>query len=96
MGTSATRPVAVKIDPDLRERVKRLAEARQRTPHWLMREAISQYVEREEKREAYRQAGLDAWREYQETGLHATAEEVDAWLASWGNEDEPPAPECHK
>lgn len=96
MSTSSTRPVAVKIDPDLRERVRRLAEARQRTPHWLMREAISQYVEREEKREAYRQAGLDAWREYQETGLHATAEEVDAWLASWGSEDEQPAPECRK
>ncbi len=61
-----------------------------------MREAITQYVEREEKREAFRQDTLRAWDEYRTTGLHATAEEVDAWLASWGTDDEGPAPECHK
>lgn len=49
------RPVAIKIGLDMKELVKRLAEMRHRTPHWLMREAISQYVEREEKREAFRQ-----------------------------------------
>ena len=54
------RPVAIKIDEDTQARVKRLAEARQRTPHWLMREAITQYVEREEKREAFRQDALQA------------------------------------
>ncbi|MHB8311142.1 MAG: CopG family ribbon-helix-helix protein [Metallibacterium sp.] len=56
MTEHAIRPVAIKIDIDIKERVKRLAIARQRTPHWLMREAISQYVVREEKREAFRQA----------------------------------------
>jgi predicted transcriptional regulator len=54
MTAVATRPVAIKIDQVTRDRVKRLAEARHRTSHWLMREAISQYVEREEKREAFR------------------------------------------
>lgn len=42
-----------------------------------MREAISQYVERE----AFRQDGIKAWNEYQATGLHITAGDVDAWLA---------------
>lgn len=55
--------------------------ARNRTPHWLMREAISQYVEREERREAFRQDGITPWNEYQATGLHVTAAEADAWLA---------------
>lgn len=96
MTTAVIRPVAIKIDADIKARVKRLADARQRTPHWLMREAISQYVEREEKREAFRQDGFKAWQEYQETGLHATAEEVDTWLASWGTDNEQAAPECHK
>lgn len=50
---------AVKLDPETNERVKRLAEARHRTPHWVMREAIRQYVEREEKREAFRQDGSE-------------------------------------
>jgi len=76
MTAAATRPIAIKIDQNIRERVKRLAEARHRTSHWLMREAISQYVEREEKREAFRQGAINAWNEYQETGLHVTGDEV--------------------
>lgn len=89
------RPVAIKIDEDIKTRVKRLADARRRTPHWLMREAITQYVEREEKREAFRKETLDAWEAYRSTGLHVNAIEADTWLAQLeqGNDIEPP--ECH-
>jgi predicted transcriptional regulator len=38
-------------------------------------------VECEEKRAGLRQDALAAWNHYQTTGLHATAEEADAWLA---------------
>lgn len=95
MSMAATHPVAIKIDTDIKERVKRLADARHRTPHWLMREAIRQYVEREEKREAFRQDAINAWNEYQATGLHVTLEEADAWLAKLeaGQDVEPT--ECH-
>lgn len=48
MSAPTIRPVAIKIDPEIKERLKRLADARQRTTHWLMREAIHKYVEREE------------------------------------------------
>lgn len=81
MASANVRPVAVKIDPDIKVRIKRLAEARHRTPHWLMLQAIEQYVDREEKREAFRQDGVQAWKAYQRTGLHATGDEADAWLA---------------
>ena len=95
MTTAAVRPVAIKIDAEIRERIKRLADARHRSPHWLMREAISQYVEREEKRDAFRQDAIKAWDAYQATGLHATFEEADAWLTKLeaGQDVEPP--ECH-
>ena len=96
MTATSARPMSVKIDPETRTRIEHLAKARHRTTHWIMREAISQYVEREEKREAFRQDAIKAWEEYQETGLHATAAEVDTWLASWGTENELPAPACHK
>jgi len=46
-----------------------------------MREAIEQYVEREERREQMRREALAAWAEYQATGQHVTAAEADAWLA---------------
>ncbi len=87
---------SVKLDDDIKERVRHLAKVRKRTSHWIMREAISQYVEREEKREALRLDTLKAWEEFQETRLHATAEEVDEWLESWGTDKELPVPECHK
>lgn len=96
MPDNATRPIAIKLDNDTRERIKRLAEARHRTSHWMMREAIRQYVEREEKREAFRKDALDAWQEYRETGMHVTGDEVVAWLETWGEEDETAAPACHK
>jgi predicted transcriptional regulator len=95
MTTATIRPVAIKIDDDTKARVKRLADARHRTPHWLMREAISQYVEREEKREAFRQDGIRAWEEYRCTGMHVTAAEADAWLAQLEQGNDIAPPECH-
>lgn len=95
MTAAAVRPVAIKIDEDTKARVKRLAEARQRTPHWLMREAITQYVDREEKREAFRQDTLKAWQAYRATGLHVTADEADAWLAQLEQGQDIDSPACH-
>ena len=51
--TVSAPTVGVKIDPLMKQRLQRLAKARHRTPHWVMREAIEQYVNREEKREAF-------------------------------------------
>jgi predicted transcriptional regulator len=95
MTATAVRPVAIKIDEDIKARVKRLADARQRTSHWLMREAITQYVDREEKRELFRRDALKAWEDFRESGLHVTTDEADAWLdqLEQGNDVEPP--ECH-
>ncbi len=87
---------SIKLDDDMKGRIRHLAVARKRTSHWIMREAILQYVEREEKREALRLETLKAWEEFQEASLHANAEEVDQWLASWETENELPAPKCHK
>jgi predicted transcriptional regulator len=89
---TAVRPVAIKIGDDIKARVKRLADVRQRSAHWLMREAIEQYVEREEKREAFRQDTLKAWDDYRTTGQHVTAAEADAWLTQLeqGGDAEPP------
>ena len=86
---------SLKLDSELKERLQRIAAARQRSAHWIMREAVEQYVGREEKREQFRQDALAAWNNYQATGLHATAEEADAWLARLESGEEAEAPECH-
>lgn len=86
---------SLKLDTKMKARVQRLASARRRTPHWIMREAVEQYVDREEKREQLRQDALAAWNHYQSTGLHLTAEEADAWLAKLEAGENAPVPECH-
>ncbi|TCL05360.1 CopG family ribbon-helix-helix protein [Sodalis ligni] len=93
MSTSST---TLKIDDRLKERVKKLADARDRSPHYLMIAAITQYIEHEEARESFKQEAVDSWREYQETGLHLTGDEVKTWLRGWGTEAETDIPECHK
>jgi predicted transcriptional regulator len=95
MTTSTTRSTTIKIDLDTKERVRRLAETRHRSPHWLILEAIRQYIDREEKREAFRQDGIRAWNEYQATGLHVTMEEADDWLAKLAAGQDVEPPECH-
>ena len=90
-----TSTTSLKLDKELKSRVQRLAAARRRTPHWVMREAVEQYVGREEMRERLRQDALAAWSHFQATGLHATGEEADAWLAKLEAGEDAEAPECH-
>jgi predicted transcriptional regulator len=87
---------SVKLDDALKRRVQTLAQRRQRSPHWVMREAIRQYVEREEAREGFREEAVAAWEEYQRTGRHLTGAEVHAALESWGTDAEAALPECHE
>ena len=61
-----------------------------------MKEALSQYLEREEKAQEFRRKAGKAGEDYKATGLHATDEEVVKWLESWGQENEAPVPKCHK
>ena len=87
---------SLKIDEMLKSRVQHLASQRRRSPHWIMLEAIQQYVEREEAQERFKQEALASWAAYQETGRHLTGQEVRTWLNTWGTEDEKAAPECHE
>jgi predicted transcriptional regulator len=93
MTSSAT--TSLKLDQELKERVQRLASTRRRSAHWILREAVEQYVSREEQREQFRAAALAAWNDYQATGLHVTAEEADAWLKKLEAGEDAETPSCH-
>ncbi len=67
---------SIKIDDDLKRRIRSLAQRRRRTSHWIMREAIEQYVQREEARESFKEETYASWSAYQETGRHLTGDEV--------------------
>ncbi|WP_339327346.1 ribbon-helix-helix domain-containing protein [Erwinia amylovora] len=52
------RKLSVKLGDVLKDRVPHLAEARQRSAHWIVRAAIGRYVEREDKRVACHQDAI--------------------------------------
>ena len=92
---NTTRPVAIKRDQDMLDRLKRLADAQGRSTHWILRQAVSQFVEREEAREAFRAAGVQAWEQYQVTDLHVSHDEADAWLARLQAGEDAAVPQGH-
>lgn len=96
MKTTLLRPVSIKLEQGEHDRLKSLAAARHRKPHFLMKEAIRQYLDREEARESFKQEALASWQEYQETGQHLTGQEVMRWLETWGTDQQKAAPACHE
>jgi predicted transcriptional regulator len=86
---------SLKLDTEMKARVQRLADAQRRTSHWIMREAIEEYVSREEKRQSFLKDAVAAWEEYQQTGLHLTGEEADAWMEKLEAGEDAPIPACH-
>ncbi|WP_445369694.1 CopG family ribbon-helix-helix protein [Methylomonas sp. BW4-1] len=86
---------SIKLDDGLKTRIQNLANLRSRSPHWIMREAITDYVNREEAKEHFKQEALNSWKAYQETGQHLTGQEVGDWLSTWGTDQEAEIPKCH-
>jgi len=86
---------SLKLEETLKDRVQHLAAIRDRSSHWIMREAIRQYVEREEARESFKADALASWEAFQENGRHLTAGELQTWMESWGTPYEAGSPECH-
>jgi predicted transcriptional regulator len=87
--------LSINIDDALKDRIQALATQRQQTPHWIMNEAIRQYVETEEAKASFVNEARQSWQHYQESGLHLTGDEVQDWLSTWGTDQEIDAPECH-
>ena len=86
---------SVRITSDLHARVVSLAEARQRTPHALMVQAIEAFISREEQREALRQEAKAAHEHYMQTGLHLTNTEVVEWMDKIIQGEKADMPKCH-
>ena len=70
----------IRLDDSTSRRLKRLAKERDRTPHWLMREAINRYLESEERYEQEKQEDAARWEQYVLTGRAIPASEMNQWL----------------
>lgn len=72
--------MGVKLDAETRARLKKLGEMKNRSPHWLMKEAIRRYIEIEERYEQEKAEDLARYQEYLDTGTHITHTDMMAWL----------------
>lgn len=88
--------VTVKLDPSDRDRLASLAAMKKRTPHYLMKEAILDYVLREEARQHFINAAEASFKHYKETGLHITLDEFGAWVDAVQTNPDVPITPCHK
>ncbi|MBI3624041.1 ribbon-helix-helix protein, CopG family [Candidatus Saccharibacteria bacterium] len=70
----------IKLDDKTRSRLKSLAEKRDRSPHWLMRTAIEDYLQREERYEQEKSEDLQRYEYYQLTGKAIDNKKVEKWL----------------
>lgn len=91
MPNSHPVPKVVKLDPDIRDRLERLGEAKHRSTHWLMKEAITRYLEQEEYNEALNRETLARWQEA-EQGKVISHQAVNNWLDTWGTDEESDKP----
>jgi predicted transcriptional regulator len=73
MGTTT---MGVKLDDETRARLKQLGERKQRSTHWLMREAIHRYLDTEERYEDEKAEDRERWQRYLETGIAIPHEDV--------------------
>lgn len=73
--------VGLRLDEETRERLKSLAQLRDRSPHYLMKEAVSQYLSQEEEIEAEKCIMAERWEAYSLTGDAITHQDVLDWAA---------------
>lgn len=90
MGEKAN--MAVKLEPELKAKLKALGLAKKRSTHWLMCEAVRRYVEIEEEAERHKREAQEALERFEATGEYVAHRDVEAWLKSWGSDRERPAP----
>jgi predicted transcriptional regulator len=72
--------IGVKLDDDTRKRLAQLSELKDRSPHWIMKAAIREYLDREEVVERERREDAERWARYERTGAFADHESVMGWL----------------
>jgi predicted transcriptional regulator len=88
--------VTITLDDTDQDRIATLATAKKRSPHYLMKEAILEYLQKEEARQNFVTAAESSYVHYKETGLHITLDEFDSWVDQVQQDPNTPMPECHK
>ncbi len=84
--------LGVRLDEQLENRLSALAEKTQRSKSFLAKEALTRYIEEEERKQRENELTVARWDEYQETGETVSNDAMMEWLSSWGTDQEKPCP----
>jgi len=87
--------MTVKLDASERDRLAVIAAAKKRTSHYLMKEAIQNYLEQEEAEQRFVAAAQGALSDYKANGQHITLEEFSAWAKEIRSNPQAQMPPCH-
>ena len=74
--------MGVRLDEETQNRLEALSRLKERTPHYLMKTAITHFLDTEEQVEAVRLLVKSRWEKYEITGEALEHDEVKSWAAS--------------
>lgn len=90
MANTRNATLSVRLRPETKKRLRKLAEASGRSSNYLISDAIEAYITDQERlRAELRDAEQDV-----RSGHYVRHEDMKAWLLSWGTKDELPPPRC--
>lgn len=72
--------LGIKVDDSTRKRLNDLAQELDRTPHWILKTALREYIDREERRERERKDDLARWERFALTGEAVDHARARGWL----------------
>jgi len=85
--------LGIRLDDTTRERVDTLAHNLDRAPHWVIKTALIEYLDREEAALKERKEDESRWARYQDTGQAIPQDRVMAWLEALALGRKEPCPE---
>lgn len=88
--------VSLRVPPEVKRKIAKLAEAQDTTSHAFMLEAIREKVEAEEARAAFHAEARRRLARMEKTGLGIPAEEVLAYLRERARGGKPVRPRARK
>jgi predicted transcriptional regulator len=90
MANTRSTTLSVRLRPEVKRRLARLAKSSGRSSNFLISDAVESYVADQERLLAeIRQADRQV-----RSGHYISHEDMKAWLLSWGTEKELPPPKC--
>ena len=82
---------SVRMPDELLDRLERAAHQLRRSKGWIIKDAVEEYLAREELKQQRNQETRASWEDYQ-AGRVIAGDDMIAWLESWGTDDEKEPP----